>query len=274
MVTLEERITSALKGAYDTLSEIIPQELKTDKDIMTNGDLEVGEYLKKVVLGWTERVKVVTEEFPMGERNFVGGDEQLYVCIDDIDGTDNYARGNGMLQYASLIVVFQKREMNEYYFDDIIAAGCVEHSSGKIFYSEKGMGRVKVLDCEKLEGVELTLPQKGKKPVIITDIVSASAKLIALLKEVAWLKDFGASATSYCHVGIKLFDAYVSDNKKGHELGLLYMFCTENGLTMCSIRGLAFKYITYDFNLTCYKVVAGDPNVCEEVVRMLRRNNF
>lgn len=271
MYKFKEKIIDILIESNKRIKNIKAEVINSDKDIVTNGDVEIGKFIAHSFLSIKDiNIMVETEEHHK-QTNFTNGVESFYVVIDDIDGTDNYYRGNNMLPYCSLIVIFQNNNCEKdynYTFSNIVFAGCIEHTSGKIWYCEKGLGKLEVYDLNK-KLVFLDIPQKTynevSKPVILTDIVSTdTSKLLNIFKNY-WVKDFGCSAASYCYIGSKLFDGYISSNKKSHELGLLYLFCSETNQTVRNFDFETYDNMLYDFDKNDYDVIAGDKKLVEEL---------
>ncbi len=272
MYNFKEKIIDVLIESNIRIKNIKAKVLNSDKDIVTNGDVEIGKFIAHSFLSIKDiNILVETEEHHK-QRNFTNGVEEFYVVIDDIDGTDNYYRGNHMLPYCSLIVIFENNSYEKgynYTFSNIVFAGCIEHASGKIWYCEKGLGKIEIYDLNK-KPVFLDVPQKiyndVSKPVILTDIVSTDVSKLIYIFEKYWIKDFGCSAAAYCYIGSKLFDAYISSNKKSHELGLLYLFCNETNQILCDFNYKPYNNMLYNFEKNDYDVIAGDKKIVEELI--------
>jgi len=272
MYDFKDKIIDVLIESNKMFENIKVELLETKKDIVTNADIKIGKFIAQSFLSIKDNNIIVETEELSNQTNFDNGIEQFYIVIDDIDGTDNYYRGNNMLPFCSLIVVFQNfscKKDYKYKFSDIIFAGCIEHTSGKIWYSEKGLNTVEVFDLNK-KPVYFDIPKRtykeGNKLLILTDIVSTdTVKLTDIFKKY-WVKDFGCSAAAYCYIGSKLFDGYISSNKKSHELGLLYLFCCETNQILCDFNLESYDNKIYDFKRDDYSVVAGDKELVKDLV--------
>lgn len=270
-----------------TLSERVIGE-KTD--VVTTGDIEIGDLIIKNLTNNTNYKIVIESEEHGKEQNFKGPEkEDYYIAIDDIDGSNNLRVGNGILPYASMIVIFDgknKRVDGTYLFDDYKYAACFEYTSKKMFYTEKGLGcveeytygdsSVKLSTENRQDNTNLTL-------TLSTDIVSTQrggttgysstefetvsifpSVLDGVYKNFA-IVDSGCSVFEYAMVGMGIRNGYVSSGKKMHELPLLYAFAKETGLEIVDFEGEAYNGIGYDFKGKNINVIAGDKNLVEKV---------
>ena len=107
---MKESILAALTMAakHDAKSgKNLNQRVIGDKeDVVTQGDLENGDLITKILLTTKDRITVESEERGR-QTNLIGGEKERYfVAIDDIDGTNNLRVGMGFLPYCSMIVAF------------------------------------------------------------------------------------------------------------------------------------------------------------------------
>ena len=65
------------------------------KDVVTQGDIETGDLITKILLTTKDRITVESEEHGKQTNLFPGEEERYYVAIDDIDGTNNLRVGKG-----------------------------------------------------------------------------------------------------------------------------------------------------------------------------------
>ena len=149
---MKDSILSALilasrvnKGLGKSLTQRVIGE---KADVVTKGDMEIGEKIIKTLL--ISKPQIVVESEEKGKESNLGPGEQerFYVAIDDIDGTNNLRVGNGLLPYCSMIVAFDGSKKTEagYKYSDYTHAACIDYSTDKIFYTEKGLGKVEVYD--------------------------------------------------------------------------------------------------------------------------------
>ena len=108
-------------------------------DVVTKGDIEIGDLITKILLTTKDRIAVESEEHGKQTNLVPGEKERYYVAIDDIDGTNNLRVGKGLLPYCSMIVAFdgEKKTQDGYKYSDYTHAACLDYASGKIFYTEK-----------------------------------------------------------------------------------------------------------------------------------------
>lgn len=216
-------------------------------DISTAGDRAISEaligYFRKsgipLILQSEESGILVLEDRP-----------SYLIAFDDLDGTDNFFRGNGLLPYCTVIAVLKEPMIR---FDDVIAAGIIELRTGTVWLAETGNGvtvdgvaahpsRRSILDRRTL----ITIDHYGVGPDIM-DLTSLHAD--------GWVKDFGSSALHLAGVSNGLFDAYISTRQKGHEIAAGYLLIREAGGWMSDFSGQLFDQRAFDFNST-YQMVA------------------
>lgn len=271
---MREFLYKLLLNAYLAQKQASKDAVVSDKDIVTECDLAIGNKIKAEVLNCEIPVKLVTEEYSNAMCNSDNPEYTIYV--DELDGTDNAFRDINMLPSVTLIQIAHTNS-EDVKFGDFIMVGAVEHSSGKMYIAEKGKGIDKYTITAN--GLNLSLepcaicPRHPKQSVVITDVYSMM-KETDILIEIAsryQTKDFGASAATYLWVAEGLFEAYASSHKKGHELPLLYLLCKEAGVKMTDFAGREYDDVLYDFNSTRYQVVAGIDPVHEDLVGALSK---
>lgn len=258
-------------------------------DVVTKGDIEIGDLITKILLTTKDKITVESEEHGKQSNLVPGEKEKYYVAIDDIDGTNNLRVGNGLLPYCSMIVAFdgEKKTEKGYKYSDYTHAACLDYASGKIFYTEKGLGRVEAydLDWNKLTDSRENIQNNSNLALTLsTDVVStqrgglvgyAASKdinpisilpgvLDTVYKKFA-VVDSGCSVFEYAMVGMGIRNGYVSSGKKQHELPLLYAFSKEAGKEMVDFEGNSYDDKVYDFKGGDAEVIAGDKKVIEEV---------
>lgn len=263
------------------------------QDVVTQGDIEIGDLITKILLVTKDKITVESEEHGK-QTNLIGDEkERYYVAIDDIDGTNNLRVGNGLLPYCSMVVAFDGEKKTEagYKYSDYTHAACLDYSSGKIFYTEKGLGKVEVYD---LEWNKITDSARNKQDnsnlalTLSTDIVSTQrggdvgyasrdvspvsilpGVLDTVYKKFA-IVDSGCSVFEYAMVGMGIRDGYVSSGKKQHELPLLYAFSKESGKEMVDFDGNSYDDKVYDFRGVNAEVIAGDSRTIEQIMFAIR----
>lgn len=265
------------------------------EDVVTEGDLEIGQIITNSLLNFKKGVVVESEEYGK-QANFDDGEpEEFYVAIDDIDGTNNFRVGNGLLPYASMIVAFDGKNKTQdgYKYSDYSHAACIDYTSNQIYYTEKGLGVVEVYDLNfnKIKDSSSNMQDNSNLALTLsTDIVSTQrggavgyAKstsnndisvlpgiLDSVFKNYA-IVDSGCSVVEYARVGLGIRNGYVSVGKKQHELPLLYAFANETDLKMVDFKGNSYGDKVYDFNGKDAQVVAASPEVVENVLLLIRK---
>ena len=264
------------------------------KDVVTKGDIEIGDLITKILLTTKDRITVESEEHGKQTNLLPGEDERFYVAIDDIDGTNNLRVGRGFLPYCSMIVAFDASTKKEdgYRYSDYSHAACLDYSSGKIFYTEKGLGKVEVYDMELnkvTDSTENVQDNTNLALTLSTDLVSTfrggllgyeeskSSTPISILPgeldatyRIYAIADSACSVFEYAMVGMGIRNGYVSSGKKQHELPLLYAFSKETGKEMVDFDGVPYDDKVYDFKGGNAQVIAADSNVVEKVMLAIK----
>jgi myo-inositol-1(or 4)-monophosphatase len=225
-------------------------------DISTRGDRAVSamlvEYFRKSGIP-SALLSEESGEVPLSPR------PEYTIVFDDIDGTDNYYRGEDILPYCTVIAILAGTRPT---FSQTIAAGIIEHRSGTIWLAQRGGGTT-------VNG-EPAAPSKrqliDRRTVLAIDHYSAGSSMPALarLYGASWIKDFGSAALHLAGVSSGLFDGYISLRQKGHELAAGYLLISEAGGSITDLSGKSFADRPYEFSgiyeaLACgNKVLAGE----------------
>lgn len=271
---------------------------KGKDDVVTEGDIQIGDLIIKGLLDQKRNVVVESEEH--GKQSNFQGDkrEDVYYAIDDIDGSNNLRVGRGYLPYASMVVSFEKDNGSgdePYKYSDYKEAACLDHLNQRIYYTQKGLGSVQIYDfdlnfLDEFKG--RTQEDENLALTLSTDIVSsnrggnvgyAASKKDDLPKNIVFpdrlslvklkyaLCDSASSVEEYGMVGIGVGDGYVSSGKKQHELPLLYAFASETGLEMTDFEGKSYANKEYDFNGTGAEVICATPEVRKNIQDLIEQ---
>lgn len=267
-------------------------------DVVTQGDLEIGKAITTILFNLKDGLIIESEEHGKQSNMAVSENERYYIAIDDIDGTNNYRVGNGLLPYCSMIVVFDgnKKRAGGYRYSDYAYVACFDYTSKTIFYTEKGLGKVEAYDLNgnKLyDSTDLRQDNSGLALTLSTDVVStqrggtvgyAQGEVntdVAVLPDDLSIvyKNFGivdsaCSVYEYAMVGMGIRNGYVSSGKKEHELPLLFAFANESGLKMVDFDGKPYDNRLYNFNGSNAEVIAGNDEVISKVKSCIRRQRI
>lgn len=267
-------------------------------DVVTQGDLEIGEAITTILFNLKDGLVIESEEHGKQTNITDENDEAYYIAIDDIDGTNNYRVGDGMLPYCSMVVVFDGKNKKDgaYKYSDYLYAACIDYTTKTIFYTEKGLGRVEKydLDGNRLgDSTNMKQDNTGLALTLSTDVVStqrggsvgyAAGKEdtdVAVLPDELSIvyRNFGivdsaCSVFEYAMVGMGIRNGYVSSGKKEHELPLLYAFAKEAGLKMVDFDGKVYDDRTYNFNGNNAEVIVGSEYVVNKVINCIRRQRI
>lgn len=213
---------------------------KNFKDIVTKGDITVSEAL----IGFfkEQRIPAVLYSEESGRIELVRNPKYT-ITIDDIDGTDNYFRGRGILPYCTVVTIFNSPKPN---FEDTIVAGVLEHNSKILWNAVRGKG------CY-LNGLRVNTSSRKKfdnRALVIIDHYASKENILRFSKiySEAWVKDFGSAAFHLAGVGSGLFDAYLSYSQKAHELGAGFLLIKEAGGFLTELNGNKLDKRKYEFD--------------------------
>ena len=250
--------TSLAGMDMDARTEIHDQHVV---DITTKGDRGVSDVLTAFFRESGFSAVVLSEE---SGRVDLCSDPQYTVTIDDIDGTDNFFRGGGLLPYCTIISILAGTRPS---FADAVAAGIIEHRTGALWLAEKGKGCL-------FQGVGARTSQKNelnRRTLVPIDHYGSAHDLprLAALHSRAWIKDFGSAGFHLAGVASGMFDAYVTTAQKGHEIAAGYLLITEAGGCLLDMTGRPLGTRPYDFNATYEIIAAGNKVLAESILSIL-----
>ena len=233
-------------------------------DISTKGDMAVSQSL--ITYFRNQNLGMVIESEESGKIKLFGGDKNLYITFDDIDGTDNYHRGKGMLPHCSVITMFNNLCPR---YNDAIVAGIIEHNTGNYWTAIKGEGT-------KFNGKPcFTSEEKNsldKRTNILLDLyMTPEIEVYNELNKKTWCKDFGSSGFHYASVSNGMFHGFVNANSKGHENGAGYLLITEAGGKVTDFQGKDFGSTQYEFNERRPLIAAANNELLEEIADIMKK---
>lgn len=297
---MKEKILNVLISSNETLNNMSSAQNRVigeKTDVVTSGDIEIGSYIVDSFLQDTQNKIIIESEEHGKKQNFTDGQEDYYIAIDDIDGTNNLRVGNGILPYCSMIVAFKKKtDSDTYTFSDYSHAACIDHINKRIFYTEKGLGFVEQynLNREKISDTSDNIQDNSNLALTLsTDVVSTmrggdvgysqtdtkdNIPVIPSILEGVYKKyaivDSGCSVFEYAMLGSKIRNGYVSDGKKMHELPLLFAFCKETNQKMLDFNGQPYDSREYNFKGKGCSVVAGEERTVNEVIELITKQKL
>ena len=229
-------ITLAALGA-DGAAEIQADHVV---DISTRGDMAVSRSLIDHFAATGLPARILSEE---ADPVVLAASPEYTLAFDDIDGTDNYHRGSGVLPHCTLVCLFDSPEPR---YRDALVAGVIEHVSGRVWHAVRDRGCY--LDGHPTQSSGRT-PLDRRTAVIIDHYSSASdmARFGPIYPQ-SWVKDYGSSALHLAGVSSGMFDAYLGSAQKGHELGAGYLLIREAGGVVTDWSGRALGDLVYDFD--------------------------
>jgi len=256
----------SLRAARAVLSALGDQgvsEIQADHvtDISTRGDMTVSETLTRHFAAQQLPAVLYSEE---SGRTELGGDPRYTIAFDDIDGTDNYHRGRGLLPHCTIVTLFDSPEPT---FGDALVAGVIEHNTGRLWHAARSTG------CF-LDGAPVqTSGRKNldRRAVVTVDHYGSSDEIARFRKiyPAAWVKDYGTSALHLAGVASGLFDAYLGSAQKAHELGAGHLLIREAGGVLTDWNGDILDDIPYDFDARYPTAAAASRELSEKLLAKL-----
>ncbi len=188
------------------------------------------------------------------------------VVFDDIDGTNNYARGKGTLPYCTAIAIFDK-PLKDCTFKDVAAAAILEHRTGLLIEALRGEGcfestRQQGDASARYFGKARTSGQGNvvKRETVVAIEGYETGRQIGRFAEIydhAWVKDVSSSAHELMGVACGIYDGFIHPRHKKDEIAAGYLLIKEAGGSITDFEGkqLDDKKFVYDPN-TRYDIVA------------------
>lgn len=231
-------------------------------DISTRGDMAISNFLMDFFE--KQRIPAIIYSEESGKKELVKKPKYT-ITFDDLDGTDNYYRGRGLLPYCTVVTFFDSPKPN---FEDAIAAGILEHNSRRLWYAERGKGcflndiKVNTSKIRKLD----------RRTLIIIDHYAGCESIQKFLDIYpnSWVKDFGSAALHLAGVSSGLFDAFLSSSGKAHELGAGYLLIKEAEGFLSDWSGSSLDKTVYNFNEKYLIIAASTPELGKTLLSKLK----
>ncbi len=226
-------------------------------DISTKGDMAASDALIKFFKEQNIPAILYSEE---SGRIELSKNPKYTITFDDIDGTDNYHRGKGMLPYCTVVTIFDSPNPS---FENALISGVIEHNSKMTWHAIRGNGCY--LNGELVKTSERR--NLDRRALVIIDHYASSDDISNLVKVYpeSWVKDFGSAALHLAGVSSGLFDAYISPSQKAHELGAGYLLIKEAGGFLSDKKGNKLDNLKYDFDAK-YSIVAASTKELGEIL--------
>jgi fructose-1,6-bisphosphatase/inositol monophosphatase family enzyme len=253
----------ASHNAIKSVGKAGKREITTDtaSDITTSGDIKVSETLINFFKELDIPVVIYSEESGIIE---IQKKPQFVITLDDIDGTHNYFRGEGMLPHCTIVTIFDSFHPC---FKDALVAGIIEHNSANLWHAVREEGCYLNDKRTRTSGKQTI----DKKTAIIIDHYASSdqiKKLLKLYKE-GWIKDFGSAGFHLAGISSGLFDAYISFAQKAHELGAGYLAVKEAGGCTLKLDGSHLDDDDYVFEKTYDIIAASSESLAKKIIETI-----
>ncbi len=230
-------------------------------DISTRADLDIAVALRDYLTAAAPSARLLSEETGTSGG---GGSPDLTIAIDELDGTGNWHRGGSLLPFCTAVAVLRGGAPR---FSDVLAAGVVEHRSGRTWIAERGAGswadgaRVRASEKERAD----------REALVILDHYGSGAGVgdLTPIHPRTWVKDFGSSAFHFAGVAEGMFDAFVTTGQKGHELAAGWLLVTEAGGTVTDFAGSALGDREFLFSARYRIVASGTQGLGQELRRLI-----
>lgn len=187
------------------------------------------------------------------------------VVFDNIDGTNNYYRGEGILPYCTVIAILGGIAPT---FGDTIAAGIVEHRSGTLWLAQQGGGTtVNAIPTHASERRGL-----DRRTLIAVDHYASVGDLLRIehIHRAAWVKDFGSAAMHLAGVASGMFDGYITTCQKGHEIAAEFLLIQEAGDCITNFSGKPFRDRVYNLSALYETVACGNECLADSMRKLIK----
>jgi fructose-1,6-bisphosphatase/inositol monophosphatase family enzyme len=203
----------------------------------------------------TSKIPAIVHSEESGKKQY-GTNPEFLIGFDDIDGTENWRRSEGIMPYTTIIFVYDKQKPR---FEDALVAAMLEHTSGHMWLAVRGEGcYFKKKEWQNFQRCETSGQQTlSRKTAVRLDLYAMreDPAVITALVEAAWVKDAGSSGYHLAAVSNGCSDAFVNSACKGHEFGAGYLLIKEAGGFIVDNKGLPYNKKPFDFdekyNIVC-----------------------
>lgn len=237
-------------------------------DITTQGDRQISEDL--VAFFRKTKIPAILLSEEKG-RIEISSQPRYTIAWDDIDGTENWKRGNGVMPYATILVIYEGIEP---LFQDAVVAALYEHTTGQTWLAVRGHGCFfknekdkEFVLCKTSQMEKIELYQTGMRVDLYA--MREAMDVVEKLNRVAWLKDVGSSGYHFAAVANGSTDVFVNSGCKGHEFGTGYLLVTEAGGFVSDWKGELYATKPFDFNAKYDLVCAATEKLGREVLKII-----
>lgn len=231
-------------------------------DISTKGDMAVSDSLINFFKKQNLLAILYSEE---SGRIELAKNPKYTITFDDIDGTYNYYRGRGVLPYCTVVTIFDSPKPC---FKDALVAGVLEHNSKNLWMAQRGKGCL----INNTKATSSKIDAINNRALIIIDHYMSNKHVHKFLDiyPKSWARDFGSAAFHLAGVSSGMFDAYISNPQKAHEIGAGYLLINESGGILTDWKGKKFDNQFYDFNAQYEVVAASTKKLNKNLLLMLK----
>ena len=269
--TKEQLLTltkEALALTHSTLQELgknakDEQKGKFIGDIVTSGDVAISEKLitffkEKGVpaIIWSEESEIIK----------LTDNPQFIISFDDIDGTDNFFRGENALPYCTILSIFDNIQPT---FNDALVAGILVHNTNDVWHAVRGEGTY--LNDKPVFTSKKTSLNKKERAITVVDHYKTEEYITTLFKHYPelWIKDFSCTGMHLVGISSGMFDVFVNPSIPSYEVGAGYLLIKEAGGLITDFEGNELKNETYAFNKTYKFIAAGNKDLLKEILEKL-----
>lgn len=182
-------------------------------------------------------------------RNQYGTHPQFLIGFDDIDGTENWRRSEGVMPYTTIIFVYDSPQP---LFRNALVAVMQEHTSGHTWLAVRGEGcYFKKKEWQEFQRCYTSGEQNlTRKTAVRLDLYAMreQSDVIGAIVEAAWVKDAGSSGYHLAAVSNGCIDAFVNSACKGHEFGAGYLLIKEGRGFVVDSKGQPYDAKPFDFD--------------------------
>ncbi len=216
-------------------------------------------------------IRVISEEHGIVD---IDSNPKYLGILDGLDGSNRYQAGRGKERYGTMFGIFSN--INPIY-DDYIAGGIFEHSTGKLFFAEKEVGAFVNIgeQKEKLHVSNKNLLNNETK-IYINEYWDICQKIFTdnLIKEFKW-SDPKAYSSYFSDLISGNVDLVLTCTSKNNlELAIGFGLLKEAGGIMIDINGRNLqkeKYLEFGQKEQLPIIIASTNELAKELIQYLKK---
>lgn len=244
-------------------------DLKDDTEI--KADLVIGQEIRDLLLRVSSlRPFITVEGFP----DIEGSDGDLWICVDQLDGSLDYRFRKAALglPYSCCVTIFRKKQ--NACFSDIIAAGVCDYRSNDRWLALKAEESFVTFFQDRELRTDQTLELDIRNGILFAEMYyPENRELIckAFSGEKGWIRNPGSAAYEMAMVANGTVQAFICDRQKLHELGVGYALVKGSGGVAVDFSGQDLVAYPYVFNSQLPVILAANQKIAYDLLLRIKK---